>query len=599
MKQNPHLLVIGSPSIDVLQFKGRKEKSAGGAGMYTGLAAIRGGCQVSMYGVKPDEMPEDLVPLQRRLAEWLGPSVPLEEIPHFTISHDGDKAEYIEFFAGEEERLMPSGLPQDLSVYDGVHITSLGTVETQIRFAEVCRSRGVKMLSSGSFLNLIRENRSAVRKLMDLTDVFFMNEEEASAIFGSVENAFTEPGRFLFITRGANGALVIQGDDKTVLPTIPAKVLDPTGAGDTFCGATLSHLLKGEHPIMAAQKAMALASQEIEHVGPKALLLERQPPEIPLDNRLKIDERMVQRLSKVIQGIPEAETFNFVSDYYPPVGHPKSLDYFFVQTLQQFGFWDMADGYYASPMVATIDGHQSKGSTYLSRAYLRPLEEDPEFFSPSRQITLTFDEVLALFRADDGRNPMPGPLLHFGKALEYANDMLAMNLTPQKILDQVNQTSSPLQAFFSIMDHIGGYKSDPLRKKSSLLALILMERPEGFLQTGDGEQIQPVVDYHCMRFCLRTGLVDILNGRLKRKIAKRAQVTVDEEGAIRYACYVAMQKLVAACGLSVGAVDNIAFAYTRKHCPEMTVPICEQCGLHPACKHRVDLFQPVLRTTFY
>jgi len=599
MKHKPHLLVIGSPSIDILHIKIRTQESAGGAGLYTALAVHRSGCKVSLWGVKPDPMPELLIPLQARLAEWMGPTVTLTELPHFEIEHHGDRAEYLQFDVGVETDLTPEQLPEDLSVYDAVHITSLGAAATQVRLAEVCRQRGAKMVSAGSFLNLIQESRKSVQHLIFESDVFFLNEEEAVEMFGSIETLTFDPRKFLFITRGKGGAMVVQGDIQTELPAIPVRDLDPTGAGDTFCGATLAHLLQGEHPIMAARKAMALAAEEIQHVGPAALLFDQPAPEIPLDRRIEIDEQQVQRLSEVIKGIPESKAFNFVSDYYPLVGHPKALDYFFVQTLQQFGFWDMLEGHYAWPLIATIDGQESKGSTFLSRAYLRPLDEDPDFYSPARQSQLTFDEVLAFFRADDGSEPLPGPLLHFGKAFEYGNDMLALGLTPRKIVDQANRSSKPLQTFLSILDHIGGYKADPLRKKSNLLALILMERPEQFLQPGEGEEIQPVVDYHCMRFCLRTGLVNIVNNRLRKKVANRAQVTVEEEGAIRFACYRAVQRLVETTGLSTGAIDNITFGYTRKHCPEMTVPVCEECAMNPACKHRIRLFQPVLRTTFY
>ena len=538
----PHLLVIGSPSIDKLHFKNLSVDSAGGAGLYTALAARRSGCIVSLYGPRPNCIPTPLKPLEKKLKAWLGPLVPLSEIPHFEISHEGDKATYLEFFVGEEEQLDHTALPQDLSIYDGVHITALGKVRQQLRFADVCRERGAKLISSGSFLNLIKENPDMVKTLIEKTDIFFINEEEAIEIFGSLDKVITKPGKIIFITRGEKGTIVGQGDFRTELPAVPSKVLDPTGAGDTFCGATLSHLLQGDHPIMAARKAMALASEEIEHVGPSALLFDQNPPDLHLDERVRVDERQVERISAVIKKIPEAEAFNFVSDYYPPVGHPAALDYMFVQTLQQFSFWETNHGRYDYPLIATIDGHLCKGSTYLSYAYLRPIDKDPEFFSPQRQAYTTKAETLALFQADDGTDPMPALDLHLNKAQDYGTDMLSMGLTPQAIIEQSNKSSKPLKTFLSIMDHIGGYKEDPLRKKSSLLALILIERPEKFLSILEDEEIQPVVDYHAMRFCLRTGLVDIVGSSLRKKIANRELVSFEEEWIIRHACYIAIQR---------------------------------------------------------
>ena len=50
--------------------------------------------------------------------------------------------------------------------------------------------------------------------------------------------------------------------------------------------------------------------------------------------------------------------------------------------------------------------------------------------------------------------------------------MLALQLTPQAVLDRALTSTQPLQTFLVTLDQIGGYKEDPLRKKSSLLALI-------------------------------------------------------------------------------------------------------------------------------
>ena len=595
----PHLLVIGGPSLDRLHVHHQVEPSAGGAGLYTALAAHRSGCQVSMFSPKPDPMPDPLQPLSSRLEAWLGPTVRGEDIPHFEIAHSGDQATYLSFFAGAEVRMDPAGLPHDLSAYDAVHITPLGRAHQQLRFAEACRAHGAVRISCGSHLSLIEEDPAQVERLFELVDLIFLNEVEARAYFGSLDQAMTEPGKVLWITRGQTGALVIQGDYKTELPAIPTGVLDPTGAGDTFCGATLSHVLQGAHPIMAARRAMVLASEAIQHVGPTALLFEQDPPAIPLDERVRIDDDQVARLAEVMKTIPEAEPVTFVSDYYPPVGHPGAVDYFFVQTLQQFSFWHVAQGRYSHPLIATIDGHQCKGSTYLSYAYLRPLDDDVGFYSPQRQAETDITEMLTLFRADDGSNPMPAVDLHLGMAQAYGKDMRALGLTPQAILGRANQTEKPLKTFLSILDHVGGYKEDPFRKKSNLLAMILKERPEGFLRISADEAIQPVIDYHVMRFCLRTGLVEVLDAALREKIAQRALVSVEEEWAIRYACYRTIQKLVDVSGLSMGAVDHIAFNYNRQHCPEMTEPICPACALDPACAHRKHLFQPVIRTTFY
>ena len=51
------LLVIGGASIDVLHLKDRTITSAGGAGMYTAMAARRCGAQTAMFSARPDPCP--------------------------------------------------------------------------------------------------------------------------------------------------------------------------------------------------------------------------------------------------------------------------------------------------------------------------------------------------------------------------------------------------------------------------------------------------------------------------------------------------------------------------------------------------------------
>jgi sugar/nucleoside kinase (ribokinase family) len=594
-----HVLVIGSPSIDTLHFNEQTEISAGGAGTYTAMAAHRSGADVSMFGPRPDPVPDQLQPIADRLSAWLGPVIPLKDIPHFEISHDGDKATYLDFFVGEKERLDPAALPPDLSIYDGIHITALGGGRQQLRFFKACRERGAKYISAGTFIHDVKKTPDALRDLLDLSDVFFMNEEEAAGIFGSIEKIKTRPGAVLYITLGKRGAIVVQGDFRTKLPASPAKILNPTGAGDTFCGAAFSNLLQGMHPIMAAGKAMALAAQEIEHFGPSALLWDKAPPSAAFDERVNFNGYQIRKVSEFLRDLPEAESFNFVGDYLPPVDHPAALDYFFVSTLQQFSFWEAVDGRYHHPLIATIDGRKLKGSTYLYYAYTRLLKEDPEYYTPERQANLTRQDMLELFRADDGSDPMPALDLHLSQARQYGRDMLAMGITPRDVIERSKNSPTPLKTFLTILDHIGGYKEDPLRKKTNLLALCLDQRPEMFLPLTGDERIQPVIDYHAMRCCLRTGLIDVSGKGLREKLTNRQLLSPEEEWAVRYASYRAVEELVGVSGLSTGAVDWFTFDYTRSHCPEMTDPVCRECAVDPVCAHRKELFQPVIRTTFY
>jgi len=177
--------------------------------------------------------------------------------------------------------------------------------------------------------------------------------------------------------------------------------------------------------------------------------------------------------------------------------------------------------------------------------------------------------------------------------------MLALQLTPQAVVDRALASTQPLQTFLLILDQVGGYKEDPLRKKSLLLALALNDRPERFLPLRDDERLAPIMDYHNMRSCLRMGLIDVPDGELETKLTNRQVVSPAEEWAVRYPAYLAYEQLVTLSGRSLSAVNGLVFTNARKRCPEMTEPECGSCPFDPVCAHRKAFFQPVLRTTFY
>jgi hypothetical protein len=218
--------------------------------------------------------------------------------------------------------------------------------------------------------------------------------------------------------------------------------------------------------------------------------------------------------------------------------------------------------------------------------------------SPEAQASLTADQLAAILRADDDSNPMPASDLHLQQANAYGCDLLALGYTPRSIVEIANRAEQPRTALLSLLDHIGGYKENPLRKKSMLLALILEQRPEHFLHAVSGEVEPPVIDYHLMRSCLRTGLIEITDDVLRQRIIAREVITPHDEWAIRYAAYRAIEAVQQQSGRSMGAVDWFFFN-ARRRCPEMTAPDCAACAVDAVCTHRVELFQPVIRTMFY
>ncbi len=314
--------------------------------------------------------------------------------------------------------------------------------------------------------------------------------------------------------------------------------------------------------------------------------------------RVTLNTAQISRVAQLIAVLPEASPFEFIGLDYPPVGHPLALDYFFAAVVQQFGFWELKDGHYHRPFQALLDGAMRKGSDYIWRAYRRVLDRRPELLSARRQAALTTGELAEIILADDGTLPLPAPDLHLQQAQALGRDLVALDLTPQKILDAARTSATPLQSWLETVSRIGGYREDPLHKKANLLAVALSQRPERFLRPAAGEQIPPIIDYHLMRSCLRVGLVEISDPALRMALTARRELSPADEWAVRQAAYIAIQRIVEQSGKSMGAVDWFFFN-ARHRCPEMEEPACALCQLDAVCFHRKELFQPVLRTTFY
>jgi sugar/nucleoside kinase (ribokinase family) len=624
------LLVIGGASLDVYHLSnGQTVHSPGGAGLYTALAAACSGAQTGMFAPRPDPILEPLKTAAERIT-WLGPIVPPDQLPSFEIAHyGGGRAALLNATWGGEMLLTPGNFPHDQITAAIIHIAALRTAERQLSFAKALRMGNAEFemrnnpearaafpipssefrISAGTYGKICASEPDAVRELISLCDFFFMNENEANLLFGGADKVTAQPGQIIFITLAERGALVIQGDRVTHVAGHPANDLDPTGAGDTFCGATLAHFARGKHPVLAARAAVLLAAEEIGAVGPTRLLSDQAAPQPALDARVCVADEQVQRIAQLIAYLPEVQPFRFVGDFFPYVDDPAALDWFFAVTLQQFGFWEFTSpplhsggglgwGSYSHPMIATLDGRSLKGSDYLFAAYRRMIDRDGSFFTPDRQAALTAEEFAAALRADDGSNPMPAFDLHLEMAQGYGRDMQALSWTTQSIIDRANASAQPRQTFLSLLDHVSGYKEDPLRKKAMLLALILEQRPEKFLRPVPGEAEPPVIDYHLMRSGLRTGLIQISDDDLRSKLIGREELSAADEWAVRFAAYQAIQQVQAQSGRSMGAVDWFFFN-ARRRCPEMTAPDCANCVIDAVCAHRKELFQPVIRTPFY
>ena len=145
-----------------------------------------------------------------------------------------------------------------------------------VHAAEVAKAAGRKVALTLSDSFCVESHRASFRSLAEhQADILFANEAEALALYETesleeVARHLKAAGTLAFVTRSEKGAMVIEGDDRTDVPTpTVAKLVDTTGAGDQFAAGTLAGLCMGLSAADAARLGCLAASEVIQHYGPR------------------------------------------------------------------------------------------------------------------------------------------------------------------------------------------------------------------------------------------------------------------------------------------------------------------------------------------
>jgi 2-dehydro-3-deoxygluconokinase len=92
--------------------------------------------------------------------------------------------------------------------------------------------------------------------------------EPAAAVRELARAGFAE----VVLKRGANPIVLSADGTVAELPVAAAEVIDPTGAGDAFCGAYAACRLIGYKPVEAVRRAAASAARVVGCRGVEAAL---------------------------------------------------------------------------------------------------------------------------------------------------------------------------------------------------------------------------------------------------------------------------------------------------------------------------------------
>ena len=236
----------------------------GGAPANVAVAAARLGCSTAFIGkVGADSLGGYLRQvLEENGVDHSGLQVGESATTMAIVSIDETGERSFRFLRGADCEMVPEDVDEKMAQNSRIlHFGSVSLTQGIARSATIFTARAAHR--AGMLVSydpnyrpaLWRTKRDALEWMslpLPLVDIIKLSEEELPLLTGSEDleegsRALEEQGiRLIMITLGAKGAFCRWQGESFTVPSVPAKVADTNGAGDTFMGAALSRLCRRE-----------------------------------------------------------------------------------------------------------------------------------------------------------------------------------------------------------------------------------------------------------------------------------------------------------------------------------------------------------------
>jgi sugar/nucleoside kinase (ribokinase family) len=276
------LVTIGSVAFDTLTTPhGKRIKCIGGAATHASVAASYFAPKLGLVGVVGDDFPEQYrFILRKRKVDLAGLTTAKGKTFHWTGRYDGDMA-------------VAKTLKTDLGVFatfDPVvpeawrraPFLFLANIEPSIQERVLKQMKAPKFTLLDTMNLWISVRRAALLKTIKQVDAVVLNDMEIRQLTG--ESSLIKAAKaclklgpsHVFLKRGEHGATLIGKQEYFHLPAYPTdKVVDPTGAGDSFAGGLMGWLARGGRASGTALRAAMAAGVVLSSFQVEGFSLER------------------------------------------------------------------------------------------------------------------------------------------------------------------------------------------------------------------------------------------------------------------------------------------------------------------------------------
>ncbi len=127
----------------------------------------------------------------------------------------------------------------------------LANIHPSLQLKVLDQMKGPRVVAMDTMNLWINTTRDELQKVIERSDIIFVNDEEAKMLSGQAAPAASakkimEWGpKVVVVKRGEHGALLFTKSSTFYAPAFPhSSVVDPTGAGDTFAGGFIGYISK-------------------------------------------------------------------------------------------------------------------------------------------------------------------------------------------------------------------------------------------------------------------------------------------------------------------------------------------------------------------
>lgn len=271
------LLTIGSAAYDTLETPfGRRERALGGSGVYASFAASFFTESRLIGVVGEDWNPEYSALLRSRNVDLEGLEIRAGEKTMFWDGRYFDDMNQRETRCFEANVMGGAYTPVVPDAYKTTPYVFLGNMAPTTHMTLLDAIETPKLVVADTMDFYINGMRAELLQLLKRIDGLILNDGEAALLTG--ERSAITAGRkilelgpkFVVVKKGEHGALWVGQDEIYLVPAFPTeKVVDPTGAGDSFAGALMGSLaesgdLSPESVKKALLSATVVASLNVE-----------------------------------------------------------------------------------------------------------------------------------------------------------------------------------------------------------------------------------------------------------------------------------------------------------------------------------------------